>query len=108
MHIYRIAEMNIAVEAKHEKTYTYMADFLTDSEDYELYIAPTDEMIRHEAELGEALHGDPGSLHICEAVAILRVICDYIINKNGFFLHYAPLSGKVSFGVRDYHYDWEF
>ena len=28
--------------------------------------------------------------------------------KNGYFLHYAPLSGKVSFGVRDYHYDWEF
>ena len=29
-------------------------------------------------------------------------------DKNGYFLHYAPLSGKVSFGVRDYYYDWEF
>ena len=91
MHIYRIAEMNIAVQARYEKTYEYMADYLTDSTDYELYIAPTDEMIRHEAELSEALHGDSGSPHICEAVAILRVICDYIINKNGFFLHCSCL-----------------
>jgi len=91
MHIYRIAEMNIAVEAKYEKTYTYMADFLTDSEDYELYIAPTDEMIRHEAELGEEIHGDAGSPYICESVAILRVICDYIIDKGGFFLHCSCL-----------------
>ena len=28
--------------------------------------------------------------------------------KNGFFKHYAPLSGKVSFGVAEYYYDWEF
>ena len=32
MKIYRIAEMNIAVKAKYEKTYEYMEDFLTDSE----------------------------------------------------------------------------
>ena len=88
MHIYRIAEMNIAVQAHYEDTYCYMADYLTDRTDYELYIEPTDEMIRYEATLGEEIHGDPGSPYICEAVAILRVICDYIIDKGGFFLHW--------------------
>lgn len=94
MHIYRIAEMNIAVKAKYEDTYRYMQDFLTDSQEYELYIEPTDEMIRYEAELGEEIHGDAGSPYICEAVAILRVICDYIIDKGGFFLHCSCLKYK--------------
>ena len=94
MKIYRIAEMNIAVKAKYEDTYRYMQDFLTDSQDYELYIEPTDEMIRYEAELGEEIHGAAGSPYICEAVAILRVICDYIIDKGGFFLHCSCLKYK--------------
>lgn len=94
MHIYRIAEMNIAVQARHEETYRYMAEFLTDSDDYELYIEPTEEMIRYEAELSEEIHGYPGSPYICEAVAILRVICDYIIDKGGFFLHCSCLKYK--------------
>lgn len=94
MNIYLIAEMNIAVQARCEETYRYMEDFLTDSEDYELYIEPTDEMIRYEAELGEEIHGASGSMYICEAVAILRVICDYIIDKRGFFLHCSCLKYK--------------
>ena len=94
MHVYRIAEMNIAVEARYDKTYEYMADFLTDSADYELFIEPTDEMLRHEAELGEEIHGVPQTPYICEAVAILRVICDYIIDKKGFFLHCSCLRYK--------------
>ncbi len=28
--------------------------------------------------------------------------------KHGWFNTYHDLSGKVSFGIRDYHYDWEF
>lgn len=28
--------------------------------------------------------------------------------KNGFFKVYSDLSGSVSFGVRNYYYDWEF
>lgn len=28
--------------------------------------------------------------------------------KKGYFCQYFNLSGKVSFGVRDYYYDWEF
>jgi hypothetical protein len=28
--------------------------------------------------------------------------------KHGWFKDYSDLSGKVSFGVRDYYYDWEF
>lgn len=91
MHIYRIAEMNIAVKARYEETYRYMADFLTDSEEYELYIEPTEEMILHEAKLGEEIHGTSGSMYMCEAVAILRVICDDIIDKGGFFLHCSCL-----------------
>ena len=94
MKIYRIAEMNIAVQARYEETYLYMRDFLTDSEEYELYIEPTDEMIQYEARLGEEIHGQAGSMYICEAVAILRVICDYIIDKKGFFLHCSCLKYK--------------
>lgn len=94
MKIYRIAEMNIAVQARFEETYRYMAEFLTDSDEYELYIEPTDEMIRYEAQLGEEIHGASGSMYICEAVAILRVICDYIIDKGGFFLHCSCLKYK--------------
>lgn len=94
MHIYRIAEMNIAVEARYRETYDYMADFLTSDGDYELFIRPTDEMIAHELELGEEIHGTPQSMYICEAVAILRVICDYIISRGGFFLHCSCLRYK--------------
>lgn len=28
--------------------------------------------------------------------------------EKGFYRRYFDLSGSVSFGVRDYHYDWEF
>lgn len=30
------------------------------------------------------------------------------LNKKGYYKRYFDLSGKLSFGVRDYHYDWEF
>ena len=30
------------------------------------------------------------------------------LEKNGYYKRYYDLSGKVSFGVRDYYYDWEF
>ena len=30
------------------------------------------------------------------------------LQKNGYYKTYSDLSGKVSFGVRDYYYDWEF
>ena len=94
MNVYRIAEMNIAVEARYEETYEYMKAFLTDNTVYELFISPDDEMIRHEKELGEEIHGTASSPYICEAVAVLRVICDYIIDKNGFFLHCSCLKYK--------------
>ena len=94
MKIYRIAEMNIAVEAKYEKTYEYLAEYLTDSGEYELYIEPTDEMIEFESKLGEEIHGTSQTSYVSEAVAILRVICDYIIDKGGFFLHCSCLSYK--------------
>lgn len=94
MHIYRIAEMNIAVQARYEETYEYMADYLTDDKEYELYIEPTEEMIQYELSLGEEIHGMSQNMYICESVAILRVICDYIIGKGGFFLHCSCLRYK--------------
>ena len=30
------------------------------------------------------------------------------LDKKGYYKSYSNLSGKVSFGVRDYYYDWEF
>lgn len=30
------------------------------------------------------------------------------LQKKGYYNRYFDLSGKVSFGVRDYYYDWEF
>lgn len=30
------------------------------------------------------------------------------IEKHGCYKRYFPLNGKISFGVRDYYYDWEF
>ena len=30
------------------------------------------------------------------------------LKKNGYYKRYYDLSGKVSFGVRNYYYDWEF
>lgn len=30
------------------------------------------------------------------------------LEKNGYFKRYFDLSGKISFGKADYHYDWEF
>ena len=94
MQIYRIAEMNIAVEAKYERTYDYLRDYLTESDEYELYIKPTDEMIEFERTTGENIRGYSNSGYICESVAILRVICDYIIDRGGFFLHCSCLMYK--------------
>ena len=91
MQVYRIAEMNIAVEARYEYTKEYLADYLTDSESYELLVTVTDAMLAYERETGEAIHGTPQHEGLCEAVAVLRVICDYILHKGGFFLHCSCL-----------------
>ena len=92
MRVYRIADMNIAVEARYDYTTEYLSGYLTDSTDYELYIAVTEDMIAHERSLNVQIHGDPFTDEICEVVAILRVICDHIIRRGGFFLHCSCLS----------------
>ena len=94
MQVYRIAEMNIAVEARYDFTKKYMRDYEVDETEYELYIEPTVEQIAYERELGEEIHGIPQNDAMCEAVAILRVICDYIIQRGGFFLHCSCLKYK--------------
>lgn len=91
MQVYRIAEMNIAVDARYEYTTEYLRDYLTDSSDYELYIEVTDDMLAHERRLNIEIHGEPFTDSLCEIVAVLRVICDHIIHRGGFFLHCSCL-----------------
>ena len=91
MQIYRIARMDIAVEVRFDATKEYMKDFLSDSADYELFISVTDEMLDYERTLNREIHGDEASDWLCEVIAILRVICDHIIRRGGFFLHCSCL-----------------
>ena len=91
MNIYRIAEMNIAVNPRFAYTEKYMSGFLCDSEDYELLVEVTDDMIEHERTLNRQIHGYDSSDGLCETVAILRVLCDHIIRRGGFFLHCSCL-----------------
>ena len=91
MQVYRIAEMNIAVNPRYEYTVAYLRDYECDSDDYELSIEVTDEMIAHEQKLNMEIHGTPYSDALCEAVAVLRVICDHIIKRGGFFFHCSCL-----------------
>lgn len=91
MQVYRIAEMNIAVEPHYDYTAAYMRDYLCDSTEYELFVNVTDEMIEHEQSLNVRIHGTKMPEGLCEAIAILRVICDHIISRGGFFLHCSCL-----------------
>ena len=91
MQIYRIAGLDIAVDPRYNYTEKLMADYAVDSSEYELSVTVTDEMIAYEQELGEKIHHVPQRADVCESVAILRVICDYIIDKGGFFLHCSCL-----------------
>ena len=92
MPVYKIAGMNIAVEPRYEYTAEYMKDYLTDSAQSELTIKVSDELMAHESRLHLQIHGYEPPEWMCEVVAVLRVICDYIINHGGFFLHCSCLS----------------
>lgn len=91
MQIYRIADMNIAVEPRYEYTKKYLADYAVDDDGYELSVAVTDEMIDYEQELNVSIHGEKMRDELCETIAVLRVICDHIIHRGGFFLHCSCL-----------------
>ena len=91
MRVYKIAEMNIAADVRYEYTERCMSGYLTDETDYELYVSVTDEMIEHERSLNLQIHGRTFDDGVCEAVAVLRVICDYIVRHGGFFLHCSCL-----------------
>lgn len=91
MQVYRIAQMNIAVEPRYDYTKKLLADYSAETGDPELTITVTDEMIAYEQELGQKIHGEKQPDAMCESVAILRVICDYIIRRGGFFLHCSCL-----------------
>lgn len=91
MQVYRIAGMNIAVEPRYEYTKKHLADYAVDDTDYELLINITDEMIDYEQELNVKIHGEKLGDAGCESIAVLRVLCDYIIRRGGFFLHCSCL-----------------
>ncbi|MBR1534928.1 MAG: hypothetical protein IJ639_11210 [Ruminococcus sp.] len=91
MQVYRIAGMNIAVEPRYEYTKKYLADYAVDDTDYELLINITDEMIDYEQSLNVKIHGEKLGDAGCESIAVLRVLCDYIIRRGGFFLHCSCL-----------------
>ena len=94
MQVYRIAEMNIAVEARYDYTKQIMADYAVSDSDCELTITVTDEMIDYEQALNVEIHGEKLPDAACEATAVLRVICDHIIHRGGFFLHCSCLRYK--------------
>ena len=91
MLVYRIADMNIAIDTRYDDTKEYLRDYLCDSEEYELSVTVTDAMLARERELNTEIRSDELSDSTCEAVAILRVICDHIIRRGGFFLHCSCL-----------------
>lgn len=91
MAVYKIAKMNIACSPRYEYTRNYLREYETDETEYELKIEVTDEMIAYEHRINQEIHGDPMADSLCESVAILRVICDYIIDRRGFFLHCSCL-----------------
>ena len=91
MNVYRIADMNIAFSPRFDYTKEYMRDYLIDADDYELSICITDEMLDYERDSNRKIHGNEASDGLCEIVAALRVICDYIIHRGGFFLHCSCL-----------------
>lgn len=91
MQVYRIAGMNIAVEPRYEYTKKHLADYAVDDTDYELLINITDEMIDYEQSLNVKIHGEKLGDAGCESIAVLRVLCDYIIRRGGFFLHCSCL-----------------
>ena len=91
MQVYRIAGMNIDFTPRFEYSKNYMRDYLTEADSCELSIDVTDEMMEYERRLNREIHGDEASDGLCEVIAALRVICDYIIGRGGFFLHCSCL-----------------
>lgn len=94
MQVYRIAGMNIAVEPRYEYTEKTLTDYAVGDSDYDLFVKVTDEMIAYEQELNVKIHGCEMNPALCESVAVLRVICDDIIHRGGFFLHCSCLKYK--------------
>ena len=91
MQNYRIADMIIGVEPRFDYTKRVLAEYAVDEGACELTVTVTDEMIEYEQDLNVKIHGFRQSDALCESVAILRVLCDYIIRRGGFFLHCSCL-----------------
>ncbi len=91
MQVYRIAEINIAVEPRYPYTTKYLEDYAVADSRYDLAVTVTDEMLAYEQELNIKIHGRKLNEALCESIAILRAICDDIIHRGGFFLHCSCL-----------------
>lgn len=88
MNIYTIADLNIGIETDSDFTKEYLRDYLCDSKDYDFCVKITQEMLRYEEKVAQ--EGANKEYH--ELTAILRVICNTILEKyNGFFLHCSCL-----------------
>ncbi len=88
MNIYTIADLNIGIETDSDFTKESLRDYLCDSKDYDFCVKITQEMLRYEEKVAQ--EGANKEYH--ELTAILRVICNTILEKyNGFFLHCSCL-----------------
>ena len=88
MPIYRIADLNIAIEPKTEFTERYLNSYLyRDASRIDFSVVVTREMIEHES------HLTPNAkVEIYETTAIFRKICSQILKKyDGFFLHSSAI-----------------
>lgn len=89
MAIYRIAELDIEITPRYDRTAEYLADYRIDSDaESDFAVTVTDEMLAYERDHAE----QPSPEWAVEAIAILRVICDRVLEQyDGFFLHCSCL-----------------
>lgn len=88
MNIYRIADLNIAVENHSDFTKEYMREYLTEKTDFDFVVTVTDDMIKKEIEIS----AEEIPFKYYEITAVFRAICYVIVEKyNGFFLHCSSL-----------------
>jgi len=84
MNIYRIADLDIGIITRFDFTKEYISEYLTDSTEPLFTVCVTDEQIAYEKSITPDTIPEP----YYELTAILRVICNTVLEKyNGFFFH---------------------
>lgn len=88
MALYRIAELNILANPQNPRTIEYFREYEIPDGIPDITVAVTDELLAYERTHSE----EPCSEWVYESVAILRVVCDRIVEQyHGFFLHCSCL-----------------